>query len=481
MHSDSGSVTHRRRIGSASRLAGFLALLLSAVLAVSAYETVHWFDNQSLAATNRNLAAELESFQHALADRGGSGIAPSTVAYLQGRVLPRGEVIMVGLNGGGRFGSSGSAPLLHSGSMQRLLVRPPIKTLSEQAVFAGANTLFVAAPMMSRHRSIGTVIVAADLAQQRSDQYRVLVLVVGLAFIALVGAVAGAYLLLRRLLRTVGRITKTASAIESGDLDRRLGDQGTDDEVGQLAATFDSMLDRLETAMTQQRRLLSDVSHQLRTPLTVARGHLEVLARQEDADIVEVRETVSVVIDELDHMRSLVERLLLLGRALEPDFLQLERLDLRTFLSDLFDAAHVLADRNWWLSDVPDIVLEVDAAKLRGALLNLIDNAIKATVVDETIAISAVCDTGRGDVVLRIDDSGPGIPDGERELVLERFGRTCGADREGSGLGLAIVTAVAEAHGGSFDLAESDLGGCRCIITLPRARVSAGALAPAGV
>ena len=193
--------------------------------------------------------------------------------------------------------------------------------------------------MMSGHRSIGTVIVAADLSQQRSDQNRVLVLVVGLAFIALVGAVAGAYLLLRRLLRTVGRITTTASAIESGDLDRRLGDQGTDDEVGQLAATFDSMLDRLETAMTLQRRLLSDVSHQLRTPLTVARGHLEVLARQEDADIVEVRDTVAVVIDELDHMRSLVERLLLLGRALEPDFLQLERLDLRTFLSDLFDAA----------------------------------------------------------------------------------------------------------------------------------------------
>ena len=115
MHSDPGSVTQRRRIGSASRLAGFLALLLSAVLAVSAFETVHWFDNQSLAATNRNLAAELESFQHTLADRGGSGIATSTVAYLQGRVLPRGEVIMVGLNDGGRFGSAGSAPLLALG------------------------------------------------------------------------------------------------------------------------------------------------------------------------------------------------------------------------------------------------------------------------------------------------------------------------------------------------------------------------------
>ena len=280
-----GDVHPRRCVGSATRLAGFLAFMLAAVLAASTFVTVHWFDHQSLAATNRNMAAELESFQHTLSSRGESAIATATVAYLQGRVLPRGEVIMVGLNGGGRFGSTDSAPLLHTGAVQRLLTHPPKSTRSERALLAGTNTLFVAAPMMAGDRTIGTVIVATDLAQQQSDQNRVLALVIGLAFIALVGAVTGAYLLLRRLLRTVGRITTTASAIESGDLDRRLGDQGTDDEVGQLAATFDSMLDRLDTAMTVQRRLLSDVSHQLRTPLTVARGHLEVLARQDDADI----------------------------------------------------------------------------------------------------------------------------------------------------------------------------------------------------
>ena len=208
----------------------------------------------------------------------------------------------------------------------------------------------------------------SDLSQLSTDRNRVLVLVIGEALVALVGAVAGAYLLLRRLLREIGRITTTAASIEDGDLDRRLGDQGTDDEVGQLAETFDSMLDRLQAAMVDQRRLLSDVSHQLRTPLTVARGHLEVLALQPTTDILEVRESVNVVVEELDHMRALVERLLLLGRALEPDFLQVERLDLRTFLSDLFDSARVLADRQWSLAPVPDRVLEVDVAKLRGAL-----------------------------------------------------------------------------------------------------------------
>jgi signal transduction histidine kinase len=361
-----------------------------------------------------------------------------------------------------------------------LLTHPPSATTTVHTQLSGIDTAYVVSPILQGSRVLGSVIVAENLAYQHSDETKMLTLVVGEALVALVGAVAGAYFLLRRLLRTVGRITTTASAIEEGDLERRLGDQGTDDEVGQLAATFDSMLDRLDASMTVQRRLLSDVSHQLRTPLTVAKGHLEVLARQQQPDLDDVHETIGVVVEELDHMSSLVERLLLLGRALEPDFLQVERLDLRTFLSDLFDSARVLADRRWVLSDVPDLVLEVDVAKLRGAVLNLIDNAIRATSVADTIEISAVRNH-TGAVVLAVEDSGPGIPAEQRSRVMERFGRMGAADREGSGLGLAIVTAVAEAHGGEFSLEGSKLGGCRAAISLPSERVSAGERVPAGV
>jgi signal transduction histidine kinase len=323
------------------------------------------------------------------------------------------------------------------------------------------------------------MIVASDLTQLHADSDRVLGLVVGEALVALIGAVAGAYLLLRRLLRNVGRITTTAASIESGDLDRRLGDQGTDDEVGQLAATFDSMLDRLQAAMTVQRRLLSDVSHQLRTPLTVARGHLEVLARQANVEVFEVRETASVVVDELDHMRALVERLLMLGRALEPDFLEVDPLDLRTFLSDLFDSAQVLAPRTWILAPVPDLVLDVDVAKLRGAMLNLIDNAVKATGEGDIIELAASLQGAGGVVAIAVEDSGPGIPHDQLSDVRERFGRLGTADREGSGLGLAIVGAVAEAHGGTFELGPSALGGCRAAVVLPWNRVAAHGVAEA--
>ncbi len=469
-------------MGSASRLAAFLALLLAAILSITAFETERVFANQSMAATTRNLVSEVDSFEKATAGEGSTVLGPSTIAYLQSRVLPQGEVIMVQLPSGARLGSAGSAPLLHSDTLGALLTHPPSSSRSYRSMLGGIDTLYLVTPIKSGSTSLGTMIVASDLSQLHSDQNRVLVLVIGEALVALIGAVAGAYLLLRRLLRNVGRITSTAASIESGDLDRRLGDQGTDDEVGQLAATFDSMLDRLQAAMTTQRQLLSDVSHQLRTPLTVARGHLEVLSRQQTVDQKEVRETVGVVVDELDHMRALVERLLMLGRALEPDFLEVEKLDLRTFLSDLFDSARVLANRRWLLVPVPDLVLDVDVSKLRGALLNLIDNAVRATSNSDTIEIAARRDLVQGNLVLSVDDTGPGIPLAQLTGVMERFGRLGSADREGSGLGLAIVRAVAEGHGGTFELGASHLGGCRAAIVLPGTRISAGAVTePVGV
>ncbi len=462
----------RRRIGSATRLAAFLALLLVAVLSITAFATERAYSSQAVAATTKSLAAEVDSFQKAVTGTNSATLGPAAVTYLQGRVLPQGETIMIRLPDGNRLGSVGSAPLLGAPSIQAALQDPPSTTQSYRSTLNGVETLYLVAPIRLGTKSIGTMMVTSDLSQLHSDQNRALALIIGEALVALVGAVAGAYLLLRRLLRNVGRITSTAASIEEGDLDRRLGDQGTDDEVGQLAATFDSMLDRLQAAMTIQRRLLSDVSHQLRTPLTVARGHLEVLARQPRASMDEVRDTVGVVVDELDHMGALVERLLMLGRALEPDFLQIEPLDLRTFLSDLFDSARVLADRRWSITPVPDLVLDADVAKLRGALLNLIDNAVRATEAGDAIQISAVAKPADATLVVAVDDSGPGIPEEERLSVVERFGRLGSADRDGTGLGLAIVTAVAEAHGGCFELGVSRLGGCRAAIVLPGCRVA---------
>jgi signal transduction histidine kinase len=352
------------------------------------------------------------------------------------------------------------------------LTNPPQQTFTRAVHISGSLTEFLVAPIIVGGQRTGTFLAAIDLAADEGQRSRVLALSAAEAGIALLAGVASAYLLLRRLLRTVGSITTTAADIGSGALDRRLGDQGIDDEVGQLATTFDSMLERIDRAMTSQRRLLSDVSHQLRTPLTVARGHLDVLKHTgEIANPKVVTETVTLVLDELDHMRALVERLLLLGRAMEPDFLSPDLIDARAFLADLHSACQVLAPRHWVLAAIPDVVVSADVAKLRGALLNLVDNAVRVTSPSDTVEITCELDDAAGTLTFAIEDSGPGIPTAQREAVLARFARPGARDQDGSGLGLAIVRAVAEAHGGLVTVGESRLGGARIAMVLPTSLV----------
>ena len=467
-----GFVLRRRRFGTAARLAGLQALLLAIVLGLAVLGLLRAFEAQSTRTTTRALVTELHAYEAATATRpAGQSLRAFTENYLSTRVLPGGELVAVTLPNGAVRGSAGSRWLIASPEVRAWAAQPPSTTQRlrlERPGQAGSDeraSQVLAAPLVSNGKTIGTVVVAADLSRAEADVDRVRTLALGEALLALLAGTAGGYLLLRRLLRRIGRITATAADLGRGELDRRLGDQGTDDEVGQLASTFDGMADRVSSAMTGQRRLLSDVSHQLRTPLTVARGHLEVLQLTGADDPREVRETVALVIDEIDHMRALVERLLMLGRALEPDFLEPVPVDLRSFCADLLEAARVLAPRSWALSTVPDVVVEVDEAKLRGALLNLVDNAVHATADGDTIALLA--DLTPAGVVLAVEDSGPGIPPDQRDAVLQRFARPGAADSQGSGLGLAIANAVAVAHGGTLSLSESPLGGLRAAMTLP--------------
>lgn len=465
----------RRRPGTAARLAAFHAVVLAVVLGVVVAALVRNFTSSYEAIASRGLSAELNNFQKAALGRGDQqNLYRFTVQYLSYRPLPSGDVIIVALNGQLPLGSVGARGVSASPAVHQLLADPPATTVSQVVQIGGAPTELVAAPLYEGTRRVGTFLATSDLTPLVSQRRRVLELSISEAAVALVAGVASAFLLLRRLLRTVGRITTTAEEIGEGDLDRRLGDQGTDDEVGQLATTFDSMLDRIDNAMTVQRRLLSDVSHQLRTPLTVARGHLEVMERTDLGDEQAARETIALVLDELEHMRALTERLLLLGQAMEPDFLAPEPIDLRSFLADLYDAVRVLAPRELDLAPVPDVVLVADPAKLRGALLNLVDNAVKATAPGDSIGVSAMVVPATGQLALTVDDSGPGIPAAERSAVLARFARPGARNADGSGLGLAIVKAVAEAHGGEITIGDSPRGGCRIAIVLPPSCVTVG-------
>jgi len=455
----------------AGRLAALHAVVLAIVLGAVAFALVENFSRSYQAVAEQSLAAELHSFQQAAAARpGGQDLFTFTQTYLRAHSLPTGEVVVVAVPGHGTVGSAGSVDLARLPQVRQLLSLSPRQSSVSQVILDGRPNLMVAAPVFVDGTASASFVATTDVSALQQQRSRLLMLSLTGSAIALGTAVISAFLLLRRLLREVGGITAAADDISRGDLHRRLGDRSgrahqVDDEVGQLARSFDTMLDHLDTAVTAQRRLLSDVSHQLRTPLTVARGQLEVLGRTDVSNPAAVAATIDLVVDELEHMRTLVDRLLQLGRAMEPESLTLEVVDVRAFATDLFESSRVIAPRTWTLAAIPDVVVVADAAKLRGALLNLVENAIKATRSTDTVALRVTA--GPGTVTFSVEDSGPGIPIAARSAVLSRFARPGSRDAGGTGLGLAIVKAVSDAHGGRVEVTDSALGGAKVSITLP--------------
>ncbi|MHB1999307.1 MAG: sensor histidine kinase [Solirubrobacteraceae bacterium] len=466
----SAECTRRRRlsrVGAGTRVLAVHGIVLVAVLAAVTVEVVHGFSSHYTHTIVSDLSEEGPEYAHAAAQRPhGQGIAAFSRAYLQTHLLVAGHLLVVGLRGHPTLASPGGQALASRPTVASWLAAPPVHSQLEE-VRAGAPTyLVLASPIRTASGStIGVLIAAANLEGLQTQREQVLLLAGAEAAVAVAAALLSSFLVMRRLLRTVGAVTRAAVEASAGDLGARLGAEGgADDEVGRLRAAFDAMLERIAAGLDAQRQLLSDVSHQLRTPLTVARGHLEVLERNPAPERAEVSETTARVIVELGQMSTLVDRLLLLGRSSAPDFVEAEPVALRAFMGELFAAARVLAERRWTLQQVPDVIVLVDAAKLRGALLNLVDNAVKATTPGDAIELRARCDRG---LIFSVADTGAGIAVQAQRDVFERFRRAGPARGGGAGLGLAIVKAVAEAHRGRVRLHSAEGDGTTVEVVLP--------------
>lgn len=206
--------------------------------------------------------------------------------------------------------------------------------------------------------------------------------------------------------------------------------------------------------LERQERFLHDASHELRTPVTIARGHLEVLRHVEGGS-----PGIDVALDELARIERIVERLLLLARADQPDFVVDAEIDLDGFVEDLFLRWSGVAPRIWRLGGRSAGALRADPEALRIALDALLENAVKYTETGDAIELRAF---GRdGEVVIEIEDEGCGIPPEALGRIFERFSRADPARTRaegGVGLGLAIVDAIAKAHGGRCEVATSERG-----------------------
>jgi heavy metal sensor kinase len=342
----------------------------------------------------------------------------------------------------------------------------------EQFVTRGGTPMLVVARSVTATSGAYNVEVGGSLEQIQLVLNYVLVLLI-VAVPVLVGAsTSGGYFLIKRALKSVDRIAKTAEQITHHNLSERLPVAQTGDELERLSISVNRMIARLDEAFQTTRRFLADASHELRTPLTVIKGELEEVVSSKNLS-EESRERTGSVLEEVERLTHIVEGLLAVAR-LDAGEAQREwlRFDLAELVATTADQMKLLAeDQRVTLvcNTASRVEVEGDHARLKQVIVNLLDNAIKYTPEGGSIHLSV---RAQDRAVLEIVDTGIGIPKDELAHVFERFFRVDKArsrNVEGTGLGLAIVKSICTAHGAEIET-ESAIGRGSCFrVKLPLA------------
>ena len=293
--------------------------------------------------------------------------------------------------------------------------------------------------------------------------------------LALLLASAGGYFLARKSLAPVVAMSRQAGRIGAANLHARLAVQNEKDELGHLAQSFNSLLDRLSESFERQRRFMADASHELRTPVAILRGEAEVALSQQARSLEEYRESLGVLHHEAERLTHIVEDLFTLTRAdagqypLQPRDFYLEEL-----VGECVHSARTLAlakKISLNFEEASESPIRADESLLRRMILNLLDNAIKYT--PEGGRVTVTCRRTADEYVLSITDTGGGIPADLQPRIFERFFRADKArsrsenDGGGAGLGLSISRWIAEAHHGRLELTRSNSSGSTFTAYLP--------------
>ena len=290
-----------------------------------------------------------------------------------------------------------------------------------------------------------------------------------------VASLAVGWVIAGRVLAPIGRITGVAREIQATDLSRRIRMQGPNDELKQLADTFDAMLARIDAAFAAQQQFLADASHELRNPLAIIRTNADLALSDPDPQEEELRQAVVVVKRASDRMARLVDDLLALARREAPTF-AIEPVDLGRAASEASDEFLAPAEARGIVLDravAPGVVVMGDSDALKRAIGNLLENAVRLAPADSRIRLAVGSE--RDLAWVAVSDEGPGIAPEHQPRVFDRFWRADKARSRadgGTGLGLSIVRQIAQTHGGDVQL-QSRVGvGSTFTIWLPVASLS---------
>jgi heavy metal sensor kinase len=278
------------------------------------------------------------------------------------------------------------------------------------------------------------------------------------------------YFMAKKALRPVDQIRRAAVKISSSNLDERIDVSGRRDELGRLAETFNAMIDRLKDTFQRINQFSIDVSHELKTPLTILKGETEVALRKE-REKQDYQVLLKSNLEEIDRMSCIIDDLLLLSKADTRKIkLDVEEVSLRDLILDVCMDMKVVADKKnveLEANELEDIRLKGDELKLRRMLLNIVENAIKYSHAGGRVRVSSHANNGYA--IIYVKDNGIGISEMDIKYIFDRFYR---ADRSrkrasGSGLGLSISRWIAEAHQGGIEVESQPAQGSMFTIKLP--------------
>ncbi|HUS13796.1 MAG TPA: HAMP domain-containing sensor histidine kinase [Chloroflexia bacterium] len=353
----------------------------------------------------------------------------------------------------------------------------------ETITLAGQRVRLYDAPLLSDGKLIGIVQVARVLKpiDDTASGLRLL-LAVG-SLLALIAALGMGWLISGQALRPLDRVSRTAEQIgQERDFGRRVPYSGPHDEVGRLAATFNTMLDRLqgayadaqdaarrlESALTVQQRFVGDASHELRTPLTAIRGNAELLQRVPDMDVEDRQASIAEIAGQAQRMSRLVSDLLELARADAGQHVRREPVAVPRLVREaVAEARHLPGGAALSLVEpLPEVSILGDSDYLKQLLLILLDNARKYTPAQGQVAVGSMVQEGQ--LVISVSDSGCGIDPADLPHIFERFYR---ADRArvagGTGLGLSIAGWIVREHGGQIRVESAPGAGSTFHVVLP--------------
>jgi heavy metal sensor kinase len=359
-------------------------------------------------------------------------------------------------------------------SVQTLKAASRGETTFENVQVMGKYLLrVVTMPVTENGRTVGIVQVASSLEGVEEALHQLLLILLIAVPAALLIASAGGLFLANKALRPVDEITQIARRIGSGDLGQRIRIKRVNDELGRLASTFNEMIAKLERLFHQVKRFTADASHELKTPLTILRGEVEVGLKKKRGQR-EYQRILGSNLEEISRMSRIVDDLLTLSRA-DMGEITMERkeIDLSSLAREVWEDLQIMAqDKGVLLKFMGDgfTKMEGDPLFLRQLILNLTENGLKYTSPGGKVELKVEGDQDQGVARILVSDTGVGIPQKDLKRVFDRFFRVDKArsrDTGGTGLGLSICQWIAHAHEGKIEVKSKVGKGSTFTVTLP--------------